>query len=192
MNYPWVSRGVPSPSCLLTQFLLPQSWPAVMGLLLQGKLELNSCPCHPTAGRVWATPVKLLQERAISFLLLFGDSGYFCDRNRDNIAGIWWTYFMCFLMCSYYLKAFFLLFIEQNKSQRQYLNTFFWGLKILNKFTFACCFLILKYMEKLHTVIKQQRNKFHEKEFVILLLIKLIFFSGEKYQWSCMYCKLIK
>lgn len=106
MNYPWVSRGVRSPSCLLTQFLLPQSWPAVMGLVPHRKLELNSCPCHPTAGRVWATPVKLLQERAISFLLLFGDSGYFCDRNRDNISGIWWTYFMCFLICSYCLKAF--------------------------------------------------------------------------------------
>lgn len=88
------------------QFLLPQSWQAVMGLLPHRKLELNSCPCHPTAGRVWATAVRLLQERAISFLLLFGDSGYFCDRNRDNIAGIWWTYFMYFLICSYYLKAF--------------------------------------------------------------------------------------
>lgn len=86
MNYPWVSRGVLPPSCLSTQFLLPQSWPAVIGLLLHRKLELNSCPCHPTAGRVWATPVKLLQERAISFLLLFGVSGYFCDKNRDNIC----------------------------------------------------------------------------------------------------------
>lgn len=48
---------------------------------------------------------------------------------------------------------------------------------MLKKLTFACCFLILKYMEELHAVIKQLINRFHEKELVILLLMKLIFFS---------------
>lgn len=89
----------PSSSCVsVDDRIFAPLPPTVTRLLLSEKLEVRSC-LTSWKGVGHTGQDKLLQERVISFLLLFEDSEYFCDRNRDNITGIWWTYFKCFLIC---------------------------------------------------------------------------------------------